>query len=374
MRFELVATCLFGLEHLLGEEIDKLGYTRTSTINGRVSFLGDGEAVALANVFLRYAERVYIKVGSFRAESFDELFEGTRALSWERFIGKNDAFPVKGHAIKSKLHSVPDCQAIIKKAIVRSLSVPYGISVFPEDGIKYQVEFFILNDEATLMIDTSGEPLHKRGYRREANAAPIRETLAAAIAATSRPREDVLLWDPMCGSGTIAIEAAMMMRNVAPGMKRRFAAEAYPFIGNEVWQNARDEAHESITPSDFTAFASDIDESALKIAKDNAYRAGVLNSLRIFKQDARTIGAPGRRGTIVTNPPYGERLGTLSEVEELYREIGVHFRSLAPWQVYVITSHDGFERLYGKRADKVRKLYNGMIPCYLYQFFKNDKK
>ena len=373
MKFELVATCLFGLEHLLGEEIDKLGYTRTSTINGRVSFLGDSEAVALANVFLRYAERVYIKVGSFRAQSFEELFEGTRALSWERFIGKNDAFPVKGHAIKSKLHSVPDCQAIIKKAIVRSLSVPYGISVFPEDGIKYQVEFFILNDEATLMIDTSGEPLHKRGYRREANAAPIRETLAAAIAATSRPREDVLLWDPMCGSGTIAIEAAMIMRNVAPGMKRRFAAEAYPFIGAELWQNARDEAREGITPSDFVAFASDIDESALKIAKDNAYRAGVLNSLRIFKQDARTIGAPGRRGTIVTNPPYGERLGTLGEVEELYREIGIHFRSLAPWQVYVITSHDGFERLYGKRADKVRKLYNGMIPCYLYQFFKNDK-
>ena len=373
MKFELVATCLFGLEHLLGEEIDKLGYTRTSTINGRVSFLGDSEAVALANVFLRYAERVYIKVGSFRAQSFEELFEGTRALSWERFIGKNDAFPVKGHAIKSKLHSVPDCQAIIKKAIVRSLSVPYGISVFPEDGIKYQVEFFILNDEATLMIDTSGEPLHKRGYRREANAAPIRETLAAAIAATSRPREDVLLWDPMCGSGTIAIEAAMIMRNVAPGMKRRFAAEAYPFIDAELWQNARDEAREGITPSDFVAFASDIDESALKIAKDNAYRAGVLNSLRIFKQDARTIGAPGRRGTIVTNPPYGERLGTLVEVEELYREIGIHFRSLAPWQVYVITSHDGFERLYGKRADKVRKLYNGMIPCYLYQFFKNDK-
>lgn len=373
MKFELVATCLFGLEHLLGEEIDKLGYTRTSTINGRVSFLGDSEAVALANVFLRYAERVYIKVGSFRAQSFEELFEGTRALSWERFIGKNDAFPVKGHAIKSKLHSVPDCQAIIKKAIVRSLSVPYGISLFPEDGIKYQVEFFILNDEATLMIDTSGEPLHKRGYRREANAAPIRETLAAAIAATSRPREDVLLWDPMCGSGTIAIEAAMIMRNVAPGMKRRFAAEAYPFIGAELWQNARDEAREGITPSDFVAFASDIDESALKIAKDNAYRAGVLNSLRIFKQDARTIGAPGRRGTIVTNPPYGERLGTLGEVEELYREIGIHFRSLAPWQVYVITSHDGFERLYGKRADKVRKLYNGMIPCYLYQFFKNDK-
>ena len=224
------------------------------------------------------------------------------------------------------------------------------------------------------MIDTSGDPLHKRGYRREANAAPIRETLAAALVATSRPREEVLLWDPMCGSGTIAIEAAMMMRNVAPGMKRHFAAEAYPFIGEKTWQDARDEAREGIVASDFIAFASDVDESALKIAKDNAYRAGVLNSLRIFKQDARTIGAPGRRGTIVTNPPYGERLGTMAEVEQLYREIGVHFRSLSPWQVYIITSHEGFEGLYGKRADKVKKLYNGMIPCFLYQFFKNERK
>jgi putative N6-adenine-specific DNA methylase len=359
---------------MLGEEIDKLGYERISTINGRVTFLGDEQAIALSNVFLRYAERVLIKVGSFRAESFEELFEGTRALPWSNFIGKNDAFPVKGHSIKSGLHSIPDCQAIIKKAIVKSLSVPYGITVFPEDGIKYQVEFFILNDEATLMIDTSGEPLHKRGYRREANAAPIRETLAAAIAATSRPREDVLMWDPMCGSGTIAIEAAMLMRNVAPGMKRHFSAENYPFIKKELWQDARDEARESIVESGFIAHASDIDEDTLEIAKGNAYRAGVLNSLRIFKQDARTIGAKGRRGTIVTNPPYGERLGTLSEVEELYRDIGRHFRALAPWQVYVITSHEGFERLYGKKADKVKKLYNGMIPCYLYQFFKNDKR
>ncbi len=371
MKFELVATCLFGLEHLLGEEIDKLGYERTSTINGRVTFLGDEEAVALSNIFLRYAERVLIKVGSFPAESFEELFEGTRRLDWSRFIEKNDAFPVKGHSIKSQLHSIPDCQAIIKKAIVKSLSVPYGISIFPETDVKYQVEFFILDNVATLMIDTSGEPLHKRGYRREANAAPIRETLAAAIVATSRPREEVLLWDPMCGSGTIAIEAAMMMRNVAPGMKRHFAAEAFPFIPDSIWKSAREEALEGIVQSDFQAFASDIDESALKIAKDNAYRAGVLNSLRIFKQDARTIGAPGRRGTIVTNPPYGERLGTLPEVEELYREIGSHFRSLSPWQVYCITSHEGFERLYGRRADKVKKLYNGMIPCYLYQYFKN---
>ena len=373
MKFQLVATCLFGLEHLLGEEIDRLGYERVSTINGRVTFIGDEEAVALSNVFLRYAERVFIKLGSFKATTFEELFEGTRALPWPSFIGKNDAFPVKGHSIKSQLFSIPDCQAIIKKAVVRSMSEVYGISIFPEEGVKYQIEFFILNDEATLMIDTSGEPLHKRGYRREANAAPIRETLAAAIAATSRPREDVLFWDPMCGSGTIAIEAAMQMRNIAPGMRRHFAAEKFPFIPEKIWRNAKEEALEGITPSDFEVYASDIDEECVKLTKDNAYRAGVLNSLKVFRQDARRISAPGRRGTIVTNPPYGERIGTLSEVERLYRDIGVHFRSLAPWQVYVITSHEGFERFYGKKADKVKKLYNGMIPCYLYQFFKNGR-
>ena len=373
MKLQLVATCLFGLEHLLGEEIEKLGYERISTINGRVTFLGDEQAVALSNVFLRYAERVFIKLGSFRATSFEELFEGTRSLPWAEFIGRNDAFPVKGHSIKSQLFSIPDCQAIIKKAIVRSMSEVYGISVFPEEGVKYQVEFFILNDEATLMIDTSGDPLHKRGYRREANAAPIRETLAAAIVATSRPREDVLMWDPMCGSGTLAIEAAMQMRNIAPGMRRHFAAERFPYITEKIWCDAKEEALEGITPSEFEVYASDIDEECVKLTKDNAYRAGVLNSIKVFRQDARRISAPGRRGTIVTNPPYGERIGTLPEVERLYRDIGVHFRSLAPWQVYVITSHDGFERFYGKKADKVKKLYNGMIPCYLYQFFKNNK-
>ena len=195
--------------------------------------------------------------------------------------------------------------------------------------------------------------------------------MAAAIVATSRPREDVLMWDPMCGSGTLAIEAAMQMRNIAPGMRRRFAAEKFPYIGEQIWRNAKEEALEGIVKSDFEVFASDIDEECVQLTKDNAYRAGVLNSIKVFKQDARRISAPGRRGTIVTNPPYGERIGTLPEVERLYRDIGHHFRSLAPWQVYVITSHEGFEKFYGKKADKVKKLYNGMIPCYLYQFFKN---
>ena len=371
MKLTLVATCLFGLEHLLGQEIEALGYERISTIDGRITFVGDEEAVALSNIFLRYAERVFIKLGSFRAESFEELFEGTKKLTWSDFIGKNDAFPVKGHSIKSKLFSIPDCQAIVKKAVVKSMTETYGITQFPETGVKYQIEFFILNDEATLMIDTSGIALHKRGYRKDSLGAPIRETLAAAIAATARPRENVLLWDPMCGSGTIAIEAAMMMKGIAPGRSRKFAAEDFAFIDKKIWTSAREEAFDTEHKTDFEAFASDIDSSAVALAEKNVRLAGVSDTVKVFRQDARKISADGRRGTIVCNPPYGERLGTLREAEQLYREMGIHFTSLSPWQVYVITSHPHFERFYGRKADKVRKLYNGMLPCYLYQYFKN---
>lgn len=371
MKLTLVATCLFGLEHLLGEEIDSLGYERISTIDGRVTFAADCEGVALANVFLRYAERVYIEVGRCHAESFDELFEGVRAMPWADYIGKDDEFPVSGHSIKSKLFSIPDCQAIVKKAIVRSMQARYGIERFSEVGVRFKIEFFILNDTASLMIDTSGVPLHKRGYRKESNAAPIRETLAAAIAKTSRPRQEVLLWDPLCGSGTIAIEAAMIMNNIAPGKKREFAAEKFPFMGKRYFDDAKEEAIAGEIKSGFTAYASDIDKNCVALTERNARAAGVSDSIRAFVMDCRKIGEPGRRGTIVTNPPYGERLGTPYEIEKLYREMGEHFRSLSPWQVYIITSHPAFEKLYGKRADKVRKLYNGMIPCYLYQFFKN---
>jgi putative N6-adenine-specific DNA methylase len=249
----------------------------------------------------------------------------------------------------------------------------YGITEFPETGIKYQIEFFILNDEATLMIDTSGVALHKRGYRKDALGAPIRETLAAAIAATSRPRENVLLWDPMCGSGTIAIEAAMKMKNIAPGKNRRFAAEDFSFIDSSVWKRAREEAADGEIKTDFEVFASDIDPAAVELTKRNAKIAGVSDTVTAFVENALNIDAPGRRATIVTNPPYGERLLDLKSAEELYRKMGSHFRSLEPWQAYIITSHKGFERLYGRSADKVKKLYNGMIPCYLYQFFKNNK-
>ena len=308
---------------------------------------------------------------SLPTESFEELFEGTRAFPWSDFIGKNDAFPVKGHSIKSKLFSIPDCQSIVKKAVVKAMEAKYSISTFPETGTKYQIEFFILNDLATLMIDTSGVALHKRGYRKDSNAAPIRETLAAAIVKISRPRDNVLLWDPMCGSGTIAIEAAMLMRKIAPGRDRRFSAEEFSFIDKKLFKFAREEAYDTEIKTDFEAYASDIDPISVALAEKNSKLAGVSDTVKVFRTDARNISAEGRRGTIVTNPPYGERLGTREEAEALYKEIGIHFRSLSPWQVYVITSHPAFERFYGKKADKIRKLYHGMLPCFLYQFFKN---
>ena len=371
MKLQLVATCLFGLEKLLGEELDALGMKRTETMDGRVFFEGDEADVVRANLHLRCAEHVFVLLGRFPATGFSELFDGVKALPWENWIGKHDLFPVKGHAIKSKLFSVPDCQSIVKKAVVERLSATYGVKWFTETGIKYQIEFFIFKDVAHLMIDTSGVPLHKRGYRPAAGPAPLRETLAAALALTSRPREDVLFWDPMCGSGTIAIEAALILANKAPGLTRNFAAEAFPQIPSTLWADARAEAEAAIRhDATFEVYASDIDEDILDTVYENALRAGVEEHMNIFQADVRKIQKEDRRGTVVCNPPYGERLMTPTEAEQLYRDMGRAFSALSPWQIYIITSHPQFERFYGRCADKIRKLYNGMIPCNLYQYFK----
>ncbi len=371
MKLELVATCLFGLEKLLGAEIDALGLRRLETMDGRVIFEGSEADIPRANIHLRCAERVMIRVGAFPARSFEELFQGTKKLPWEAWIGKYDAFPVKGHCIKSKIYSVPDCQSIIKKAIVNRLSDAYGIRWFQENGVKYQVEFFLFKDTVSVMIDTSGTALHKRGYRPDAGVAPLRETLAAALALTARPREDTLIWDPTCGSGTIAIEAAMILANRAPGLGRGFMGESFPQIPAVLWKDARNAADAAIKRNaDFEVWASDIDEEILDVAYENALRAGVEEHLRIFQADVREIEKPNRRGTIVCNPPYGERLMTPEEAEALYRDMGRVFDGFLPWQIYVITSHPAFEKCYGRRADKIRKLYNGMIPCNLYQYFK----
>ncbi|MBE6551564.1 MAG: class I SAM-dependent RNA methyltransferase [Ruminococcaceae bacterium] len=369
------ATCLFGLEKLLGNEIDAMGYKRIETINGRVTFSGPIEAICRFNIFSRFAERLFIKLGEFPAETFDMLFEGTKALPWYDWIGRDDAFPVKGHSIKSKLTSIPDCQSIVKKAVVESMKKEYSLSVFPEDGVKYQIEFFILNDKASLMIDTSGMALHKRGYRPGAGAAPIRETLAAALCQIARPHEDILFWDPMCGSATIPIEAALIATNTAPGINRHFVSEDFYDIPEKAWKNAREEAHDVIKrDSRFLAFASDIDESVLQAASASIERAGMKKHISLFKDDVRNISSDGRKGTVVMNPPYGERLMDIKSARELYKGIGKAFSALGDWHIYVITSDEEFEKYYGKRADKKRTLYNGMIKCCYYQYFKYHGK
>ena len=365
------ATCLFGLEAALGAEIEALGYRRTETMDGRVTFEGGAYAAARCSVFMRYAERLYLDLGSFEAATFDGVFEAVRALPLEDVIGKSDAFPVKGHSIKSRLFSVPDLQRIIKKAAATRLGSAYGLSVMPETGTKYQLEFFLFKDRMTLMIDLSGEGLHKRGYRPERVTAPLRETLAAECVRISRPREDVLLRDPFCGSGTIAIEAAMMMKNKAPGAARRHAAEDFPVFPAESWRHAREEAAGSEKKTAFRAFASDIDPECVRIARESARRAGVDDMIDFSVMDARDIETGGVRGTVVTNPPYGERLMTVKDAEALYRDIGRSFSSLGKWQMYILTSHERFPDFFGRRADKIKKLYNGMIPCYLYEYFKN---
>jgi len=375
MTYEYIATCLFGLEHQLGEEIDRLGYERTETIDGRICFKGDIDAIARCNMWLRTAEHLYIKMGSFRAENFTDLFEGTKALPWENWISEKDRFPVKGHAIRSLLHSIPDCQKIVKKAVVDRLSSEYGISWFEETETKYQIEFFILNDVATLMIDTSGEPLFKRGYREKTGEAPLRETLSAAVSYLARPREDVLFWDPMCGSGTIPIEAALIMSNTAPGLKRSFAAEDFVDIPLDSFKRAREEAMDLIKRDcAFEAYASDIDPQCVEITRQNVKNAGMEKHIKVFVKNALNIETEGRRGTVVCNPPYGERLLDKKRAEDLYIAMGRHFKTLDNWQIYVLTSHDGFEKLYGRRADKKRYLYNGMLKCSYYQFFKRKDK
>ncbi len=369
-KLKYAATCLFGLEKFVGETVDALGYKRLETIEGRVYFEGDVSAVARCNINFRCAEKLYIIVDEFDATTFDALFEGTKAIQWENYIGKNDAFPVKGHSIKSTLHSIPDCQRIIKKAIVDRLAKAHKTKTLPESGVKIQIEFFLLRDRVALMIDTSGASLYKRGYRMGTNDAPIRETLAAALSLIARPRKDLVIHDPLCGSGTIPIETAMILKNIAPGINRSFAAEEYPFIPKNIWSEARREAKESITDSGFEVWGSDIDAEVIELAKENAKRAGVSDCIKFFVADVANIESHGKRGTVICNPPYGERLMEINEAEKLYRIMGMAMKRLPTWQLYIITSDEYFEKHFGMTADKKRKLYNGMLKCNYYQYYK----
>lgn len=369
--YEYVAICLFGLERLVGEEIEALGYEKTNVMDGRVTFRAGIDAMARANLWLRYAERVYLKMGEFPAADFTQLFDGTEALPWENWIGREDGFPVKGDALRSQLFSVPDCQRIVKKAVARRLERAYGQRWFAETGVKYQIVFFLFRNVATLMIDTSGAPLYKRGYRTETGEAPLRETLAAAMARISRPREEVLLWDPLCGSGTIPIEAALLMTNTAPGLHRTFACESFGAVSPAVFVQAREEAAAAVKKTSFEAYASDIDQTMVHIAQENIARAGMASCVRAFVKDARTIQTGGRRGTIVTNPPYGERLMTPEQAHELYTELGAQFATLDRWQMYILSADEDFPHWFHRRADKIRRVYNGRLRCFLYQYFRN---
>ncbi|MBE7031828.1 MAG: class I SAM-dependent RNA methyltransferase [Ruminococcaceae bacterium] len=371
-RLLLTIPTLLGTEQIVANEVRHLGYDTKEVKDGSVTFEGDAEAICLANINLRSAERIMIKLAEFRATSFDELFEKVKKINWESIIEKNAAFPVKGHSVKSVLHSVPDCQSIIKKAIVTRLSNHYGIERFEETGPLYPIQFALMKDVATIYIDTTGENLYKRGYREKSVLAPMRETLAYSMIDLSFWRGDRMFIDPFCGSGTLPIEAALYATNTAPGIRRRFVAETWRnHIPKEMWADAREEARENANPSAKTEiFASDIDPEAIAIAKKNAENAGVADKIRFSVCDVAKLTPSKEKGVIICNPPYGERLLDAKQCERLYRTMGRKFAEFPGMKKFILTSHEQFEQFYGSFADKRRKVYNGMLKCYIYQYFK----
>ena len=373
-RFEIIVTTLLGIESVTANEIRRLGYEIKTVEDGRITFFGDFEAVCRANLWLRTCERVYIKIGEFKAFSFDELFEKCKALPWSRWIPKNAAFPVKGYSLRSKLYSVPDCQAIIKKSIVDSLAKDYKISYFEESGAKYQIEFSIMRDKVTLMIDTSGVPLHKRGYRKNSNMAPLRETIAASIVILSRFSYSGVFADPFCGSGTIPIEAGLIAKNIAPGLFRTFAAQEFRQIPEKLWQQARTEARDKMrNDSKLKILASDIDPFVVNLTKENSVKAKVSDLITVSEGDVKDFASSEEGGTIVCNPPYGERLLDVETCQEITRNMGKVYNNLDRWSFCSLTPLENFERFFSKEASKRRKIYNGMIKCTYYQYYPGKK-
>lgn len=380
-EYTLVAPCFFGVEKMLAREIKNLGYEIVKTEDGRVTYKTDELGIAKSNIYLRCAERVHLKVAEFEARSFDELFEGTKRINWAKYIPFGAQFPIsKASSIKSKLYSTPDIQSIVKKAVVESLKKSYlETGLLKEDKEKYPIYVFIHKDKVTLTIDTSGTALHKRGYREKANKAPIRETLAAAIMELVPWRPGRTLVDPMCGSGTLLIEAAMKGINMAPGLNREFISESWRTMDKKIWWDVRREAYAQIDEDvEFKIYGYDIDEEALEIAKENAEIAGVADYIEFNYGDATQFASNEEYGFIVTNPPYGERLEDSDTVKMLYKQLGYTFRKLKNWSYYLITSYEDFENEFGEEATKRRKLYNGMLKSNLYQYIgprppKNNK-
>ena len=364
-----VVPTLFGLEGLCADEMRRLDLPDVQAENGRVLCSGTAADLPRLNLNLRTGERVLLVLGSFPAEDFDALFEGTKALPWEQFIPKNGQFPVKGHSLNSALHSVPACQSIVKKAVAARLGSKYGLNTLPETGALYQIQFSIMKDTATLMLDTSGAGLHKRGYRPHGVDAPLRETLAAAMVLLSRYKGRDPLCDPFCGSGTIPIEAALIAKNRAPGLNRNFSAQKWTWVDNKLWMAAADEAMDKEFDGDYEIWGGDVDPEAVALARHNAELAEVEDIISFEVADATRFHWGGLHGRVVTNPPYGERIMERREAEELYRAFGKAWDKFPDtWKLYLLSSHTEFERTFGKKADKKRKLYNGMLKCDLFMY------
>ena len=367
--YEFSVPCLFGLEGIAGDELRRLDIPNVRVENGRVLFSGEARDMAKANICLRTGERVLIVLADFSAKTFEELFQGVYHANLEDFIPKDGSFPVKGHCLNSQLMSVPDCQAIVKKAASRRLGEKYGVSWLPETGAKYQLQFSIMNDRVQLYLDTSGQGLHKRGYRAVGNDAPLRETLAAAMVLLSRYRGRDPFCDPFCGSGTIAIEAALIAKNRAPGLNRAFSAQKWRWLDSGLWLQAAGEAMDGEYDGAYDIWGGDIDPKAVAIARANAEKADVEDAVRFEVADAAAFRRDAHYGRVVTNPPYGERILEKREAEELYRAFGRAVCTLPEgWRVSVLSSHTEFERTFGRTADKKRKLYNGMLKCDLFQY------
>lgn len=369
-EIELIATSTFGLEAVVKRELLNLGYEDLKVENGKVTFKATEKDIPRANLWLRSADRVLLKMGEFKAITFDELFEKTKALPWDEWITEDGEFTVEGKSVDSQLFSISDCQAIVKKAVVEKMKTKYPRDWFEETGPRFTIEVSLLKDIATLTIDTSGDGLHKRGYRVDSVEAPLKETLAAALVQLSYWNRDRLLIDPFCGSGTIPIEAAMIGKNIAPGLNRNFASEGWPRVDKKYWQDVRREAWDvMLLDEKLNIIASDIDEKAIKIAKKNAEVIGLEEDINFIKKDARNLRIDEEYGVIITNPPYGERIGEKKEVEKLYRDIGNKFRKLDTFSIYILTSNEDFEKMYGKPASRRRKLYNGRIKVDYYQYY-----
>ncbi|NLK52454.1 MAG: class I SAM-dependent RNA methyltransferase [Syntrophomonadaceae bacterium] len=367
---ELIATATFGLEAVVAREVQALGYTELKVENAKVTFKADERAIGRTNLWLRSADRVLIKMGEFPATSFEELFENTKALPWSDWLPEDANFPVEGKSIRSKLFSVPDCQAIVKKAVVESMKRRYPCQWFSETGPRFTIEVALLKDVATLTIDTSGAGLHKRGYRKLSGAAPLKETLAAALINLSYWKPERVLVDPFCGSGTIPIEAALIGLKRAPGLKRNFAAETWPLIPAKYWREAREEAKDLALPdAKLSIRGTDIDREVLRLARYHAREAGVEGCIHWQQMPVSDLRARQKYGCIICNPPYGQRMEELRSVERLYREMGQVFKPLDTWSFYVFTAHPQFEECFGRRADRRRKLYNGRIECQYYQYY-----